>query len=173
MRPVRRRLRMPIRLFPRVGERPAGADMGVIDALDRLLAIFRVGDFGFRMDRGREEAALIRLYGERPSLLANVGTEVDLARKKVGGLKKLLLWPSGLDLARLDRSRAGSRFSKSLASKKSAALRLPGEETEVGIAVGLSALLGSFVSMAGRHTSQGCGGEVNQKEERSWDKGWD
>lgn len=135
MRPVRRRLRMPTRLFPRGGERPAGADMGELDVLDRLLAIFRAGDFGFKMDRGRGEAALTGLYEMTPSLPARVGTELDLVRRKVGDLKKSLLKPSGFDLARLDRSKAGSTFSKSLASKKSATLRLPGEEAEVGIAM--------------------------------------
>lgn len=56
--PARRRLRMPMRLLPRVGERPAGADMGVLAALDRLSLSFLVGDLGFSMERGRDELVL-------------------------------------------------------------------------------------------------------------------
>lgn len=124
-----------MRLLPRGGERPAGADMGELDVFKRLLAIFRAGDFGFSTDRGRGEAALTGLRETRPSLPVRLGTDVDLARRKEGDLKKSLPNPSVLDLARLDSSRAGSTFSKSLASKKSATLRLPGEETEAGIAI--------------------------------------
>lgn len=78
-----------------------------------------------------------------PSLPTRLGTETDLVRMKVGDLKKSLLKLFGLDLARLDRSRAGSTFSKSLISKKSATLRFPGEETEDGIAMLESALPGT------------------------------
>lgn len=129
MRPARRRLSMPMRLLPRGGERPAGADIGLLEVWARLLAIFLAGDLGFRMERGRVMATLRGLHEERPSLPDNVGTEVDLVRRKAGGLKKSLPRPSELILARLERSRAGSTFSKSLALKKSATLRLPGEVT--------------------------------------------
>lgn len=120
-----------MRLVPRVGDRPAGADMGVLDRV--LLMSFLAGDFGFRMDRGRGEAALRGLLYmevvERPSLLLEkVGLEDDLVRTKVEGLKKPLPKLSGLDLARL-KSATGSTFSKSFTSRSSVAFRLLGEET--------------------------------------------
>lgn len=147
MRPARRRLRMPMRLLPRVGERPAGADMG---ALDRLLLSFLAGDLGFNMERGCGETALTGLYGERPSLLLGmVEVEDDLVRKKVGALKKSLLRPSELDLERLNRM-AGSTFSKSWTSRSSAAFRLPGEET--GMAKNQLAQLGRpYISWLSSH----------------------
>lgn len=71
-----------MRLLPRVGDRPAGADLGVLEPRGTLLTSFLVGDLGFRMERGRES----------PSLLPRtVGVEADLVRMKECGLKKSLL----------------------------------------------------------------------------------
>lgn len=131
--PVRWRLRMPTRLLPRVGERPAGADIGVAD-LESLLLSFFAGDLGFRMDRGRDGAArtgLLYVELQRPSLLETAGVEDDLVRTKVGALKKSLSRRSELALERFEKSRAGSTFSKSSTSSRSTALRLLGDETGI------------------------------------------
>jgi hypothetical protein len=84
-----------MRLLPRVGERPAGADLGVLEPLDTLLLSFLTGDMGFKMDRGREGASLIGLLKsetEGPSLLLETtGVELDFVRTKGDGLKKSLL----------------------------------------------------------------------------------
>lgn len=92
--PFRRRLRMPIRLLPRVGERPAGADLGVLAPRDTLLLSFVAGDLGFRIDRGRAGAPLRGLLNcgvERPSLpTGRAEAEMDLVRMKEGGFKKSL-----------------------------------------------------------------------------------
>lgn len=124
---------MPTRLLPRFGERPAGADFGLA-ALERLLFNFFAGDLGFKIDRGREAVALMGLLYElllRSSLLEMAGVEDDLVRMKVGGLKKSLSRPSELDLERFEKSRAGSTFSKSSTSSRSAAFRLLGDETGI------------------------------------------
>lgn len=73
---------MPTRLLPRVGERPAGADLGVLEPRDTLLMSVLAGDLGFRMDRGRDSPSL---------LLGRAGVEMDLVRIKEGDLKKSLL----------------------------------------------------------------------------------
>lgn len=131
--PVRRLLRMPIRLLPRVGERPAGADMGVVEPRERLLS-FLAGDFGFRMDRERGDAplrGLAKTEAEIPSLpLGNAEVEEDLVRMNVGGLMKSLLEPSdALPLDLLENRSAGSTFSKSSTFRKSATLRFPGDDS--------------------------------------------
>lgn len=131
--PVRRLLRMPIRLFPRVGERPAGADMGVPEPRERLLS-FLAGDFGFRMDRGRGDAlfrGLLKTDAEMPSLpLGNAGVEEDLVMRNEVGLKKSLLELSAeLALDLLENRSAGSTFSKSSTFRKSATLRFPGDDS--------------------------------------------
>lgn len=130
-----------MRLLPRVGERPAGADMGLLEVLAKLLATFLTGDLAFRMVRGRDMAAdLLKLVEAAPSFPASDGADVDFVRTSADGLKKSLPRPSELTLARLERSRAGSTFSRSLTLKKSVTLRLPGEVT-IGIAVvGLASL---------------------------------
>lgn len=129
--PVRRLLRMPMRLLPRVGERPAGADMGLPAPRDRLLS-FLAGDFGFRMERGRDDAPFIGLLktdAEIPFLLLGTAEEDDdLVMINEGVLKKSLLEPSALD--RLENKSAGSTFSKSSTLRKSATLRFPGDESD-------------------------------------------
>lgn len=102
-----------------------------------MLLSFFAGDFGFRMVRGRGDAAFRGLWYlegvERPSLLREkVGFEDDLVRMKEGGLKKSLPKLSGLDLARL-KNAAGSTFSKSLTSRSSVAFRLLGEEAGMAV----------------------------------------
>lgn len=83
-----------MRLLPRVGERPAGADLGVLVPRDALLLSFLAGDLGFRMDRGRDDAPLrgllIRGMESSSLLLGIAGVEVDLVRIKEDGLKKSL-----------------------------------------------------------------------------------
>lgn len=125
---------MPIRLLPRGGERPAGADTGLLEVLAKLLTILRTGDLGLSMERERDMAVLLGLADERLPLEDNIRADVDLGRRNAGGLKKSSARPLELILARLERSRAGSTFSKSSASKKSVTLRLPGVVT-VGMAV--------------------------------------
>lgn len=131
--PVRRLLRMPIRLLPRVGERPAGADMGVAEPRERLLS-FLAGDFGFRMDRERGDAplrGLAKTEAEITSLLlGNAEVEEDLVMMNEGGLKNSLLEPSDeLALDLLENRSAGSTFSKSSTLRQSATLRFPGEDS--------------------------------------------
>lgn len=127
--PVRRLLRMPIRLLPRVGERPAGADMGLLAPRERLLSFF-AGDLGFRMDRGRGDGpfrGLLNTEADTPSLLlGNAEVEDDLVTMNEGGLKKSLPAPSALDL--LENRSAGSTFSKSSTLRNSATLRFPGDD---------------------------------------------
>lgn len=130
--PVRRLLRMPIRLLPRVGERPAGADMGLLVPRERLLSFF-AGDFGFRIDRGRGDApfrGLLNTEADTASLLlGNAEVVDDLVMMNDGGLKKSLFKPSAFDL--LENRSAGSTFSKSSTLRKSATLRFPGVERAV------------------------------------------
>lgn len=122
--PVRRLLRMPILLLPRVGERPAGADMGEPEPRDRLLS-FLAGDFGFRMDRDRGVAPL---RGLLKTSLGNAEVEVDLVIRNAVGLKKSLL-SDELAFDLLESKSAGSTFSKSSTFRKSATLRFPGDES--------------------------------------------
>lgn len=132
-----------MRLLPRVGDRPAGADMGVLEPRERLLS-FLAGDFGFKMDRTRGDAplrGLLKTEAETPSLLpGNTGVEEDLVMMNVGGLKNSLLEPlEELALDRLENRSAGSTFSKSSTLRKSAALRFPGDDN--GMAGNLLALV--------------------------------
>lgn len=131
--PVRRLLRMPIRLLPRVGERPAGADMGVLEPRDRLLS-FLAGDFGFRMDRGRGDAPW-KTEAEIPSLLLGTAEVVeDLVMRNAVGLKKSLLeLPDEFAFGLLDNRSAGSTFSKSSTLRKSATLRFPGDDNAMAV----------------------------------------
>lgn len=131
--PVRRLLRMPIRLLPRVGERPAGADIGELAPRERLLS-FLAGDFGFRIDRGRGDAplrGLLKTEAEIPSLpLGNAEVEEDLVMMNEGGLKKSLVELSDeLAFDLLENRSAGSTFSKSSMLRKSATLRFPGDDS--------------------------------------------
>lgn len=151
--PVRRLLRMPIRLFPRVGERPAGADMGVPEPRERLLS-FLAGDFGFKMDRGRGDAlfkGLLKTDEEVASLpLGNAEVEEDLVMRNEVGLKKSLLELSeelALDL--LENRSAGSTFSKSSTFRKSATLRFPGDDS--AMAADSLALVHRTVMASGRN----------------------
>lgn len=131
--PVRRLLRIPIRLLPRVGDRPAGADMGALEPRDRLLS-FLAGDFGFRMDRGRGDAPW-KTEAEMPSLLLGTAeVVVDLVMRNEVGLKKSLLELSDeLAFDLLENSSAGSTFSKSSTLRKSATLRFPGDDSAMAI----------------------------------------
>lgn len=76
---VRRRLRMPMRLFPRVGDRPAGAERGELRAT--FVLSFAAGDLGFSMERGRAvEEYLSGLETERASFVRMRGVEEALVR---------------------------------------------------------------------------------------------
>lgn len=135
--PVRRLLRIPMRLLPRVGERPAGADMGELGPRARLLS-FLAGDFGFKMDRTRGDApplrGLLKTEAEMPSLLlGNAEVEEDLVMMNVGGLKSLLAPSEVLPFDRLEKRSAGSTFSKSSTLRKSAALRFPGDDNGMAV----------------------------------------
>lgn len=114
---VRRRLdKIPARL-PRVGERPAGAEMG--DDLGMWVLSLATGDLGCRVRRGVEEAEVLVGLVRRAS-----GTVVPaLVRTKAEGLIKSLEGVPEEPLARLAKS-SGSRFSESSVSISSA-LRLP------------------------------------------------
>ena len=117
---MRRRLvRMPGRL-PRVGERPAGAEMG--DDLVMLVLSLAAGDLGCKVRRG-VEVALMGL--DRALVLALVVTPATLVRTKDEGFfRKSLDGVAALEpLLRLAKRR-GSTFSESSVSRSSA-LRLP------------------------------------------------
>lgn len=133
--PKRRRLdKMPMRLLPRVGERPAGADRGG-DLGTRTPGFFIAKDFGFSIVRGRGSAAALR-EGElgRGSSLGEgaTGAPKALAGTKLEALNRSELLFDGTQrpasseaLERLEE-KTGSTFSKSSASR-SEALRLTGD----------------------------------------------
>ncbi len=127
--PVRRRLeRMPMRLEPRLGERPAGAESG---DLARFVLSLAAGDLGWRSDRGRAEA--VRPGLETGSWMsARDGAEAALVRTKEDGLTEALPEKKlSAPLLRLE-NRTGSTFSKSSISTRSEALRLlTGEDGEM------------------------------------------
>lgn len=128
---VRLRLdRMPTRLLPRVGERPAGAVRG--DDLATLVFNLAAGDLGLRIERGRGDEALTGLMTEdRASLLDNddVETEDALVSTKLDGLKKSLVRLSD-PFDRLEK-KMGSTFSESSRPATSEALRLEADGVEI------------------------------------------
>lgn len=98
--------------FPRVGDRPAGAEMG--EDLATLVLSLATGDLGCSVRRGVDDETLDGLRIARSMGVAAL-------RTKLAGLTKS--WPGVPDLARLAKKR-GSTFSKSSVSSSSA-LRLP------------------------------------------------
>lgn len=133
--PVRRRERMPARLEPRVGERPAGAERG--DDLAREVLILAAGDLGCRKVRGRWDGlAGLRTSRGDCAVTGNEGVEAALVKTKGDDLTKSLTGKKLLSTPPFDRleKRVGSTFSKSSPSTASAALRLPEEWAGTAVA---------------------------------------
>jgi len=135
--PVRRRERMPMRLdpgAPRVGERPAGAESGVVVvdlAAREVLILVEAGDLK-KVVRGRWDGLTgLRISrGECKAVEGNDGVEATALVKAKGddGLAKSLTGKKAvLSTPPFDRleKRVGSTFSKSSLSTASDALRLP------------------------------------------------
>jgi hypothetical protein len=127
--PVRRRERMPIRLEPRVGERPAGAERG--DDLAMVVLILAAGAPEVlaerKDDRGRWEGRTGLRMSRGDCTVVKDGTDAALVRVKGDGLAKSLMGKKVVSTPPFDRleNRVGSTFSKSSPSTASEALRLP------------------------------------------------